>query len=162
MKVRAVVAPDCGWHSGAGDVAILVLSRKLIGISPIVMREAPPLRGEHVFPVGFGRCAASRDLVRRVAREGGSVDAVRAGQFGATASVCPGDSGGPVCVSPNVDETCTEIVGVVSAAVMDGDERTVGPAVYTRVDVWKGLFWAAREIADGASPSEVPPYGACE
>jgi hypothetical protein len=162
VKVRAVVAPECGFHSGDGDVAILVLSRKLIGITPIPMRESPPLRGEHVFPVGFGRCAASRDLVHRAAREGGSIDAVRAGQFHGLASVCPGDSGGPACVSPNVGETCAEIVGVVSAAVMDGDDRTIGPAVYTRVDAWKGLFWAAREIADGASPSEVPPFGACE
>ncbi len=162
VKVRAVVAPDCGYHSGEGDIAILVLSRKLIGIPTITLREAPPQRGEHVFPVGFGRCAASHDAVRRVAREGGLVDSVRAGQFGARASVCPGDSGGPVCVSPSAADACSEIVGVVSAAVMDGDDRTTGPAVYTRVDAWKGLLWAAREIADGASPSEVPPYGGCE
>lgn len=159
VKIRAVVAPECGWHSGDGDVAVLVLSRKLVGISPIPVREAPPTRGEPVFPVGFGRCAASHDLVHRVARAGGPVDVVRAGQFGAQASICPGDSGGPACVSPN--GVCSEIVGVVSAAVMDGDAETLGRTIYTRVDTWRTLLSAAREIADGASPSEVPPIGAC-
>jgi hypothetical protein len=161
VSVRAIVAPDCGWASGEGDIALLVLSRKLIGISPIPVREAPPARGEHVFPIGFGRCVGSYDLVHRVEREGGVVDGVRAGQFSGLASICPGDSGGPACVSPNADGTCREIVGVVSAAVMDADEHTVGTTVYTRTDLWKGLFSAAREIADGASPSEVPPYGPC-
>src|SRR6185369_13899799 len=32
VSVRAVLAPDCGYNMGDGDVAILVLSRHLIGI----------------------------------------------------------------------------------------------------------------------------------
>lgn len=162
VGVRAVVAPACGYASGDGDLAILVLSRRLIGVPIVALRQGPPLPGETVFPMGFGRCAASRGVVHRVARAGGVVGVLRARQFDSSASICPGDSGGPACAMPNGDATCHEVVGVVSAAVMDGDDRTTGLAVYTRLDAWKSLFSAAREIADGADPSEVPPYGSCD
>ena len=35
VGVRAIVAPDCGYASGDGDIAILVLSRHLIGMPTI-------------------------------------------------------------------------------------------------------------------------------
>jgi hypothetical protein len=44
---------------------------------------------------------------------------------------------------------------------MDGDDSTLGPSVFVRLDVWPELFSAAREIAEGASPNELPPFRSC-
>ncbi|MGK4008586.1 trypsin-like serine protease [Sorangium sp. So ce1036] len=157
VTVRAVVSPDCGYTSGEGDIAILVLSRRLIGIPTLAPRlEAEPRLEEQVTPYGFGRCALSRDPVHLVPRPGGAVDAVNPAHFVATASICPGDSGGPARSDLGGD-----VVGVISASVMDGDELTTGVSYFSRLDVWPELFSAAREIAAGASPSELPPYRSC-
>ncbi len=158
VQVRAVVSPDCGYVSGEGDIAILVLSRKLVGVPTMVPRlEAPPLASEPIVPIGFGRCALTRNAIHRVERTGGRVARIEDGKFIAIASVCPGDSGGPV-VSPGR----SDVVGVVSASVMDGDDSTVSPSVFVRLDVWPELFSAAREIAEGASPNELPPFRSCK
>jgi hypothetical protein len=169
VSVRAIVSPDCGYTSGDGDIAILVLSRKLIGITTMVPRmssgpkapdakaESPEQReGELVTPVGFGRCASSAGGIHRVWRPNGRVRSVQPGHFVAPASICPGDSGAPAYSIPT-----GQIVGVVSSSVMDADENTVGTSYFTRLDVWKNLFSAAREIANGASPSELPPFRSC-
>lgn len=157
VRVRAIVSPDCGWASGEGDLAILVLTRKLIGLTPFAVRlDGEPERGEGIRPVGFGRCALSSDGIQRTTREGGVIGTVRPRQFVAPASICPGDSGGPAISTVGGD-----VIGVISASVMDGDATTMGPSVFTRVDRFRPLFAAAREIAAGASPSELPPYRAC-
>lgn len=157
VKVRAIVSPDCGYTKGEGDLAILVLSRRLIGIPTLAARIArAPSQGEAIAPVGFGRCAQSRDPLRRKERAGSNLERVGRGTFVTPASICPGDSGGPA-----ISTKTGEVIGVISASIMDGDETTVGPSVFTRVDVWSQLFAAAREIADGASPSELPPFRAC-
>ena len=169
VRVRAIVSPDCGYTSGEGDIAILVLSRRLIGLPTIVPRLADPPQGpdpkaqqremrdgELVTPVGFGRCASSAGGIHRVWRPNGRVRAVQSGTFVAPVSICPGDSGAPA-----YSVASGEVIGVVSSSVMDYDERTVGTSYFTRVDRWKSLFSAAREIADGASPSELPPFRAC-
>ncbi len=158
VQVRAVVSPDCGYVSGDGDIAILVLSRKLVGVPTMVPRlEAAPNLSEPIVPIGFGRCALSRTAIHRVERLGGRVARIEEGKFIAVTSVCPGDSGGPV-VSPGR----SDVVGVVSASVMDGDDTTLGPSVFVRLDVWPELFSAAREIAEGASPNELPPFRSCK
>ncbi|WP_437675213.1 trypsin-like serine peptidase [Sorangium sp. So ce131] len=157
VAVRAVVSPDCGYTAGEGDIAILVLSRRLLGIPTLTPRlEAEPEPKEQVTPYGFGRCALSRDPVHLVPRPGGAIDAVAPGHFVATASICPGDSGGPARSDQGND-----VVGVISSSVMDGDEHTTGTSYFSRLDVWPELFSAAREIAAGASPSELPPYRSC-
>lgn len=156
VGVRAVVSPDCGYRMGHGDIALLVLSRKLVGIpTATVSLDAPPARGEGVIPVGFGRCSTSPDGIRRVVRAGGPVDSVQDSQFVGPAAICPGDSGAPTFNGRD------EVVGVVSASVMDGDDSTRGTTVYTRLDAWRTLFSAAKEIAAGTSPSELPPFRAC-
>lgn len=161
VSVRAIVSPDCGYTAGDGDIAILVLDRKLIGMPTVNPRlDRPVGRGEAINLLGFGRCAASGDAIRREARETGPIDAVHAGQFVSRASICPGDSGGPVLVG-QIEGGSAEIVGVISSSIMDGDQRTSGPSYYTRLDGWEALFSAAREIADGASPSELPPFRSC-
>lgn len=153
VGVRHIVAPPCGEGGGAGDVAVLVLTRKLIGLSTMTPRlEAPPRVGEEAYPVGFGRCALSGDGIKRREREGGPVRALSAETLHMVASVCPGDSGGPVFAKGS-----REIIGVISLSAMDHDERTRGPSVMARIDSYRLVFAHARLIADGLAPNELPP-----
>lgn len=158
VTVRAVVAPDCGYESGHGDIAILVLSRHLVGMPTSNVRiEAAPQLEEGLEVFGFGRCALSPHAIHRSPRTAGKIEAVFPSHVVTNASICPGDSGGPVYLKGRLDN----IVGVVSASVMDGDDRTEGLSYFTRVDVWPQLFSAAHEISEGAGPNELPPYGDC-
>jgi hypothetical protein len=160
VSVRAIVTPDCGYASGDGDIALLVLSRRLIGIPTMAPRlESGPNKTEAFAIMGFGRCALSGRAIKRATRETSAVSLVRSRQFLAPAAICPGDSGGPAIMGGG--SSGGEVVGIVSASVMDGDETTPGASVFTRLDVWRNLFGAAREIANGASPSELPPFRSC-
>lgn len=158
VGVRAVVTPPCGEAGGAGDVAVLVLSRKLVGVATMTPRlEAPPRVGEDVAPVGFGRCALSSDGIRRKERTGGVIRALTSETMHLEASVCPGDSGGPVFARGS-----REIVGVVSQSAMDHDEHTRGASVMARLDAYRPVFAHAKLIADGQSPNELPPLECAE
>jgi V8-like Glu-specific endopeptidase len=153
VSARAIVAPPCGEGGGAGDLAVIVLSRKLVGLSTMVPRlDAPPRVGEEVNPVGFGRCALSADGIRRKERSGGAIRAITAETMHLDASVCPGDSGGPVFAKGS-----REIVGVVSLSAMDHDDKTRGPSVMARIDAYRLVFAHARLISDGLAPNELPP-----
>jgi hypothetical protein len=156
VGLKAILAPPCGEAGGKGDVAILVLERRLVGMTTMPLREGAPRAGESVYPTGFGRCALSPEGIRRREREGGAVRAVSKATFEADASVCPGDSGGPV-----LDTKTHEVVGVVSLSAMDYDEGTRGRSVFARVDGTPKLVAYARLVADGADPSDLPPLG-CE
>ncbi len=153
VSVRAIVAPPCGEGGGAGDIAILVLSRKLVGLSTMTPRlDVPPKLGEEVNSVGFGRCALSPDAIRRKERLGGSILAMSSQTVSLDASVCPGDSGGPVFAKGTRD-----ILGVVSLSAMDHDERSRGPSVMARVDAYRRVFAHARLVSDGLAQNELPP-----
>lgn len=102
--------------------------------------------------MGFGRCALSSDAIRRRGRAGGPVHALSAETLHMTASVCPGDSGGPV-----LTKGTREIIGVVSLSAMDHDEATRGPSVMARIDAYRLVFAHARLVADGLEPNELPP-----
>jgi hypothetical protein len=155
VGVRAVVAPPCGWGAGDGDIAVLVLERKLIGVKTVKPRlDKAPEMGEHLDPVGFGRCSLSSDAISRHQRLGGRVDKMLDMRFRLSAAICPGDSGGPVIGRG-------EVVGVISAAVMDGNESTRDRAEFTRLDRWRTVFSTAKLIAEGASSSELPPVDGC-
>jgi len=158
VKVRAMVAPTCGYGGGHGDIAVLVLSRKLVGLSMMQAKlSGPPRLGDVIEPVGFGRCPLSTDGIHRIHREGGPVQRLSSGSIFASTSICPGDSGGPAR-----SQATGEVVGVVSAGVMDDDDQTRDPTTFTRLDAWRSLFVNAQLIVDGSSPSEVPPVGGCE
>jgi V8-like Glu-specific endopeptidase len=153
VSVRHIVAPPCGEAGGAGDVAVLVLTRKLVGLSTMQPRlDTAPKVGEEMSPVGFGRCALSADAIRRKDRAGGPIRALTAETLHIDASICPGDSGGPVFAKGS-----REIVGIVSLSAMDHDERTRGPSVMARVDAYRRVFEHASLIADGMAPNELPP-----
>jgi hypothetical protein len=153
VGVRAIVAPPCGEAGGRGDVALLVLERKLVGMTPFPVRlEQPPVRGERLDPMGFGRCAASPAGIRRRSRDGGLLDTLHSGTFEMSASVCPGDSGGPVLA-----RTTNAVVGVVSLSAMDSDESTSALSVMARIDAFRSMFVYARAISDGADPADLPP-----
>ena len=156
VGLKAVLAPPCGQAGGQGDVAVLVLERKLVGMTTMILSEATPHAGERVYPQGFGRCALSPEGIRRREREGGTVGSVTRGTFEVEASVCPGDSGGPV-----LDLRTHEVVGVVSLSAMDYDEGTRGRSVFSRVDGMPKLVAYARLVADGADPADLPPLS-CE
>jgi V8-like Glu-specific endopeptidase len=153
VGVRHIVAPPCGEGGGAGDVAVLVLTRKLVGLSTMTPRlDQPPKMGEEVAPVGFGRCALSADAIKRKDRTGGAIRALTSETLHVDASICPGDSGGPVFAKGS-----HEIVGIVSLSAMDHDEKTRGPSVMARVDAYRRVFEHASLIADGMAPNELPP-----
>ncbi len=153
VSVRHIVAPPCGEAGGAGDIAVLVLTRKLVGLATMQpRRDAAPKVGELVSPVGFGRCALSADAIKRKDRAGGPSRALTAETMHVDASICPGDSGGPVFASGS-----HEILGVVSLSAMDHDERTKGPSVMARVDAYRRVIEHASLIADGMAPNELPP-----
>lgn len=157
VTVKAVVAPPCGERGGRGDLAIVVLSHKLL-IQPYTARlDNPPRVGEMLDPAGFGRCSMSPDGIHRTVRAGGEVSGVGSGVIQMIASVCPGDSGGPV-----FSRGSHEIVGVVSLSAMDADEHTRNASVMARVDTFRPIFAHARQIADGASASELPPLSCAE
>lgn len=152
VGVYAVVAPPCGEAGGAGDVAVLVLERKLVGIATLPPRlDGPPHIGEDLHPVGFGRCALSPDAIRRKERLGGTVRALTGETVEMEASVCPGDSGAPLLGASR------EVVAVVSASAMDGDERSKGYSVMARIDAYRAVFSHAKLVADGVDPSDLPP-----
>jgi hypothetical protein len=153
VGVRHIVAPPCGEGGGAGDVAVLVLKRKLIGLSTMTPRlDQPPRIGEEAYPVGFGRCALSGDGIKRKGRDGGAVRALSSETLHMDASICPGDSGGPVFAKGS-----REIIGVVSLSAMDHDENTRGASVMARIDSYRLVFAHARLVADGIAPNELPP-----
>ena len=153
VGVRAVLAPSCGYVSGDGDLAVLVLERKLIGIATRPARlEAPPSKREQIEPIGFGRCALSADGVHRKHRAGGAIELAAEGRFRLAAAICPGDSGGPA-----VSRDAGDILGVISASAMDGNELTRDRSEFVRVDHWRPLFAYAALVASGTSPAELPP-----
>lgn len=151
-SVRAIIAPTCGHAAGVGDVAILVLDRPLIGMETREPRiDSGPVLKETIEPIGFGRCALSTDALHRRKRPVASIDTISEARFRANASICPGDSGGPVMSEQG------EVLGVISAAVMDADEATVGRAEFTRLDRFRALFARADAVAHGVSLAELPP-----
>lgn len=153
VGVKHIVAPPCGESGGSGDVAVLVLQRKLIGMDTMKPRlDAPPKVSENALPVGFGRCALNGDAITRKNRESGPVTNVLAETLAMEAAICPGDSGGPV-----LSKKTGQVIGVVSLSAMDHDEKTRGASVMARIDVYKKVFENAQAIADGMSPQELPP-----
>jgi secreted trypsin-like serine protease len=151
-SVRAIVAPTCGHAAGDGDIAILVLDRPLVGIETRAARiDSAPTLKESIEPIGFGRCVLSTDALHRRKRAIANIDTISDARFRATASICPGDSGGPVMSDSG------EVLGVISAAVMDGDERTTGRAEFTRLDRFRALFARAAAVSNGQSLAELPP-----
>ncbi len=152
VGLKAILAPPCGEAGGLGDVAVLVLERRLVGMPTLAMREEAPRAGEMVSPQGFGRCVRSAEGIHRRDREGGAIATLWPGTFEVMASVCPGDSGGPV-----LDRATHEVVGVVSLSAMDYDETTRARSVFARVDLMPKLVAYARLVADGADSGDMPP-----
>lgn len=153
LGAKAIVAPPCGAAGASGDLAIVVLNRKLKGHAQLAVRlDAAPALGEPVDPIGFGRCAASPGGIYRHEREGGRIRALTPGTFEVEASVCPGDSGGPVRIRGS-----REVIGVVSLSAMDNDPSTRALSVMARLDAFRPVFARARAIGDGTLAAELPP-----
>ncbi len=153
VNARAIVAPPCGEAGGRGDVAVLVLTRKLVGVPVLPVRsDTPPRVGEAVHPVGFGRCALSAGTIHRRERMGGAIRTVAPSTLEVDASICPGDSGGPVLAGQP-----RTIVGIVSLSAMDHDERTRALSIMTRIDAHRSVLQHASLVASGMAENELPP-----
>ncbi|HMA92555.1 MAG TPA: S1 family peptidase, partial [Polyangiaceae bacterium] len=153
LPIRAIVSPGCGHAAGVGDLAILVLSKRLRGVRvlpPALDRE--PVRGDEVSHIGFGRCALSDDGVYLKHRSAGRVDSISKTGFRVNVPLCPGDSGGPVLLHAS-----RVLIGVVSAGAMDGDESTPDRVEFARLDPFRALFANAARVAAGSTLSELPP-----
>jgi len=158
VPVAAAVAPPCGYRGGNGDIAVLVLSRRLLGFNVMPVRlTAPPRAGEPIEPLGFGRCPLSTEASHRIRHEGGPIDELSPFTLSASASICPGDSGGPAR-----SRVTGEAIGVVSAGIMDDNDQTRDAATFTRLDAWRSLFVKAQLIADGSIGAESRPVVGCE
>lgn len=156
VGVRHIVAPPCGGGAGKGDIAILILEEPLADVATLRPElDRTPEVGDKVYPVGFGRCAMSREGIRRKKRTGGAIEAVQSGRFSLNAAICPGDSGGPVIGDDG------KVVGVISASVMDENENSKGASEFIRLDRWRSVFAHAKLITDGTDPKEIPPLD-CE
>ncbi|HMA97308.1 MAG TPA: S1 family peptidase [Polyangiaceae bacterium] len=152
-SVRTIVTPSCGYAAGVGDLAILVLGEPISGVrtlQPTLDRE--PRDGDEVSHVGFGRCALSDDGIYLKHRAAGRVDLVSEAAFRVTVPLCPGDSGGPVILHRS-----GELIGVVSAGAMDGDESTPDRVEFARLDAFRTLFATAARVVQGTALSELPP-----
>lgn len=153
LGVKAVVSPGCGYAAGAGDLAILVLPKKLRGVryvQPALDHE--PLVGDTVSHIGFGRCALSDDGIYLKHRAAGVVNWISKTGFRVNVPLCPGDSGGPVMLHAS-----RVLVGVVSAGAMDGSESSPDRVEFARLDPFRGLFANAARVAAGTPLSELPP-----
>jgi V8-like Glu-specific endopeptidase len=153
VTVKAIVAPSCGYAGGEGDLAVLILDRPLRGV-PVrhVELDHAPAKGDHLIPIGFGRCADASDGTYRKRRAGSAVARVSEGRVELHAAICPGDSGGPA-----IDHQSGRVVGVVSRAVMDANEATLDLAELARLDAFRAVFAAAEQIASGTNAAELPP-----
>jgi V8-like Glu-specific endopeptidase len=153
VHVKAIVAPSCGYSAGAGDVAVLVLGRRLRGVRtlPPALDWEPKL-GDEVSHIGFGRCSLSEDGIYLKRRAKGRIDLVTKTGYRVTAPLCPGDSGGPV-----IDHQSGVLAGVVSAGAMDGDETSPDRVEFARLDPFRALFANAERVVEGTPLSELPP-----
>ncbi len=157
IGVRAIVAPPCGHASGVGDIAVLVLEKRLKNMPTLhVSLNDIPQRGATIEPVGFGRCSDSAEGIRRRSRTGGPISSVLPTRFQSQAAICPGDSGGPAVTENNI------VIGVISRSAMDSHQETVNRTEYTRVDRWEDVFANAVRISQGENPAELPPVSGCE
>jgi hypothetical protein len=158
VGVRAIVAPACDETVGDGGPAVLVLSRRLTGISIATLHDgAAPKDGESFSLFGFGRCSSEPGPLRRRAREAGNtpISGVSPVGFSALAVTCPGDLGGPAFGSR------FDLIGVLAAGDANGDAHTAAPVRFLRVAAWRRVLDAAAAIARGASAAEIPPYRDC-
>jgi hypothetical protein len=128
----ALISPS-GLTLCDADIAIIVLDVPIKQAKPLPVRSRGAGYGERVRAVGFGREGDHDPGGTKLVREHVRVLSVTTAEFTVGEATCQGDSGGPA-----LDETTSEIVGVVSR----GGPSCDGPGVhniYTRVDAFMWL-----------------------
>lgn len=122
------------------DVAVLLLDRAIVGVSPLRLGLRPAVAGDVVTVVGYGRRGDTRraGVGERYFRAAVPVRAGSADEFVTGASGCPGDSGGPA-----LDPRTQQVLGVVSRG---GDRCNTPDAalVFTRATAAQSLLREAR------------------
>lgn len=146
-----VVAP-LGSTLCDADIAFIVLDRAVVGITPLLLRADPPLTGERIRAVGFGRRSEEDGAGKKLVREHVRILDVASHEFTVGEATCQGDSGGPA-----LDEGSGEIVGVISRGGPTCEGRDVHN-LYSRVDVHRALYQEAlRKAAEARTTDGGPP-----
>jgi V8-like Glu-specific endopeptidase len=135
------------------DVALLVLSKNVVGVSPMQLATHPPVIGESITLVGFGDTASGADNAgtKRVASNKvawlGSQTFSFSGSSGSQGNVCQGDSGGPSFRALGGVEYCLGIHSTASAVCgAEGND--------VRVDAF--FAWIAAAAKNDLATPEVP------
>lgn len=140
-----------------GDVALIHLSKSIVGKTPVRLARSLPKTGTQLIVIGRGATEdadyspvtqyADVPLLSRSASEGFYGGPIEKDHFGAGydsdyQDSCGGDSGGPIVLA----RTWNDQVGVVSYGVTDcGDIPSVG--FYTSVPYW--YSWITNTIKKG-------------
>lgn len=130
---KEILAPK-GWSLCDADIALIVLDRKVSGITPLEVRETGIAVGDHVRSVGFGRAGDDRPAGIKLLRDHVRVQEASDTEFLVGEATCQGDSGGPA-----LDEVTGEIVGVVSRGGPTCEGKNVHN-IYTRTDAYLALI----------------------
>jgi len=89
VKVRAIVAPLCGYVSGEGDIASSCSRATSSACPPPWPASSPSGAQGRRLPLRFGRCALSPGASSAAPGATPRFDVVARGHFEAKASVCP-------------------------------------------------------------------------
>ncbi len=152
--------PSYDPQAVTNDVALLVLAKSVVGVSPMPLATRPPALGESITLVGFGDTASGADNAgtKRVAANKvswlGSQTFSFSGSSGSRGNICQGDSGGPSLRTLGGSEYCLGIHSTASA-VCGGEGNDV------RVDVF--FSWIANAAKNDLAPPEsgtLPPPAA--
>lgn len=147
-KGQALVVPP-GDALCEADIALIVLDRPVVGVTPVGFRTSAVKSGEHVRAVGFGMTGPGSGAGQKLLREHVLVQSVSASELMVGEATCQGDSGGPA-----LDESTSEVIGVVSR----GGPSCVGKNVhniYTRVDAFASLIEDAFRHVSQPGPAHV-------
>jgi V8-like Glu-specific endopeptidase len=154
----AIVHPGYAGGNNA-DIAVVLLKEDVTEFSPIQIASSPPVVGEEVVLVGYGRTGEESGSFGTMHRAVNIISSVEAQIFriegvgGGTGNICNGDSGGPTFAKRNGREV---LIGIHSTkggvCGQQGNDM--------RADVF--LPWIANQIsANAGSFSPTPlPFGA--
>jgi V8-like Glu-specific endopeptidase len=151
-----------------GDIALVVLTTSITGVTPLAVRVAAPVTvGESVRVVGFGENDDDVSIGVRFRKDdlavlavgptvSASSTALGSSELELGESICEGDSGGPA-----LDETTGAVVGVASRGGTDCTQSY--GHVFTSLEAFVPLFQQAFAAAGGSWTAEgSKPTGAPE
>lgn len=157
----AIVHPSYAGGNNA-DIAVVLLTEDVTDFTPIQISSAPPIVGEEVVLVGYGKTGEDSGNFGTMHRAVNIISSVEAQIFriegvgGGTGNICNGDSGGPTFAVRNGREV---LIGIHSTkggvCGQQGNDM--------RLDVF--LPWIANQISanpGSSSPTHLPFGATCK